>query len=186
VDSGSNLNFTIDKSSFLITEQKMTRKGNINFFPFKLDYFESELVQNETSKPALKQAKFQIKTQKYFKDQDEEIDEYFTNKNPIFQFNITVSDQDGQLNQTATVQVILINKKQRVKLVLSQPFEKVISFQEDFQAYLSNLTGYQAYIDKISPHRADDLAETNDEQSVISSQTLTDMHLHFLQSNKLG
>ena len=74
------------------------------------------------------------------------------------------------------VQVILINKQQRVKLVFSQPIEKVLHFQDEFQRFISNLTGFRAFVDKISVHRRDEGEE-------IDVRGLTDMLLHFVVEN---
>lgn len=98
---------------------------------------------------------------------------------------MTVCDENSSNTDSAFVQVILINKQQRVKLVFSQPIEKVLKFQDEFQLYISNLTGYRAYIDKIYLHKVD---EDFEESRVISSSrppVLTDMLLHFTQNENL-
>ena len=178
LDSNSTLNFSIDKSTFTIIDSKKNI-GNVNFLPFKIEYSPSQLVHDEGK--IFKKAKFQIKSQKYFKE-----DQYFSNNrntpNTIFQFSINVFDENIRKNQSALVQVILIKKLQRVKLVLSQPLDKVLELQEDFENYLTNLTGYNAYIDKISAHRTDE-KNNNDDDPVVNSKTLTDMHLHFIQNS---
>jgi hypothetical protein len=176
-DSNSTLSFSIDKSTYTIIDSK-TQRGNSNLFPFKLEYTPSQLVQNGTK--IFRKAKFQIKTQKYFKN-DQYISNNMNSHNTIIQFLINVFDQNSQKNQSSLVQIILIKKLQRVKLVLSQPLDKVLEFQEDFQNYLTNLTGYNAHIDKISAHRTDE-KNNNDDDPVVNSKALTDMHLHFIQN----
>lgn len=123
-----------------------------------------------------RQFRFGLKTQKYFK-------EHQTNNkqnNAYFLFKINTFDQDNR-DDVATVQVILISKQQRVKLVFSKTLDEVLDFQEEFQVYLSNLTGYQAYIDRINVHRNDD---EDDNDQVLTEHKLTDMLLHFVNLSK--
>jgi hypothetical protein len=77
----------------------------------------------------------------------------------FYQFNAI--DQ-GNLTDTSVIQVILINKQQRVKLVVSQPIEKVLVFQDELQKFISNLTDFKAFIDRISVHRSDEGEELDE------------------------
>jgi hypothetical protein len=132
-------------------------------------------------------AKFKIKTQTYFKDKHNPQIESRNTKSSVFQFNIRAQDQAG-FSDTSTIQVTLINKQQRVKLVFSQPLDAVLGFQEEFQSYISNVTGFKANIDKISLHRSDD-DEEYEETSTDASKSkpaLTDMLLHFMRQDKLN
>jgi hypothetical protein len=43
--------------------------------------------------------------------------------------------------------------QQRVKFIFSEPLKNVIGFKNEFQMLLNNLTGYQANIDRILPHK---------------------------------
>ena len=76
------------------------------------------------------------------------------NKNILYQFNLSTWDENvtsgGGSGDQAVVQIIMINRQQRVKLVFSQPIDRVVRFQDEFQAYISNLTGFKAYIDKVN------------------------------------
>ncbi len=121
------------------------------------------------------QFRFGLKTQKYFKEFQTSNKE----KNAYFMFKINTFDQDNR-DDVATVQVILISKQQRVKLVLSKSLDEVLDFQDEFQIYLSNLTGYQAFIDRINVHRNDE--DENDQ--ALSEHKLTDMLLHFVNLSK--
>ncbi len=182
LDSNSTLNFSLIQNSLLNTAA--LNEENKQYFPFKLEFFESKLIQKNQDDSSSKQAKFQLKTQKHFRDQDFNINQ---NRNNFYQFNITVQDENNRMDK-ATIQVILINKQQRVKLVFVQPIEKVISFQEDFRAYVKNLTGYIANIDKISLHRGENNEEDEDDEEENQTSTyvpraLTDMFLHFVKSD---
>lgn len=167
----SVLNYTILHSSYISNIDKK----QFNQLPFSLEFFQTQFAKNDTK--VFREAKFQIKTQQYFKEQNylNEI-----NKNIYFQFNLTVFDQNN-LNDTSIVQIILINKQQRVKLVFSQSIDKVVKFQDEFQEYISNLTGFIAYVDKISVHRGEDYDEEESLQSLTNKNGLTDMLLHFVE-----
>jgi len=160
LDSNSNLTIQIQKSTLI------TNKIEKNF-PF-------ELESSETQSKLITKKKFSIKTKQYFKEHQ------YTAKsgvleNVFYQFNVTATDQ-GNLTDTSVIQVILINKQQRVKLVFSQPIEKVLVFQDEFQNFISNLTGFKAFIDRISVHRSDEGEE-------LDERGLTDMLLHFVINN---
>ena len=175
MDVTSRLNFSIIKSSFIRNvDLDVDSELNTKYAPFKLEFYDSDL--NKENQRFSKMSKFYIKTQQYFKES------HLSNKkikNIFFQFNISVCDQSNS-SDVAIIQVILINKQQRVKLVFSQPIDKVLHFQDEFQNYISNLTGYKAFIDRISVHRSD---EDDDFDSVENQQGLTDMLLHFVETD---
>ena len=164
------------KLGFGIIESTFERNTKDETIPFKLAY------KNMTTSMPLsqedRQFRFGLKTQKYFK-------EHQTNskQNAYFVFKINAFDEDNR-DDVATVQVILISKQQRVKLVFSKTLDEVLGFQDEFQVYLSNLTGYQAYIDRINVHRNDD---EDDNEQALTEHNLTDMLLHFVNlSRSLG
>lgn len=141
-------------------------------FPFALKYFEETRPKgsggNWSSKS--KNYRFQVKTNVYLKPPKNlpslagttsygnnkatsSASSFATNsgnqKNVLYQFNLSSWDEDVLSGDTAVVQIILINRQQRVKLVFSQPIDRVVRFQDEFQAHISKLTGYKAYIDKV-------------------------------------
>ena len=154
------------------------QKESSLYFPFKLDFYDSKKLQLDGSFIDFKQSKFTLKTQKHFREQDFNINQ---NRNNFFQFNLTVSDQDNRTD-SATFQIVLINKQQRVKLVFSQPLERVIDFQHEFRTYINNLTGFVANIDKISLHRSESEENEDEIDSTLKLHVLTDMFLHFVRS----
>lgn len=70
-------------------------------------------------------------------------------KNVLYQFNLSAWDENVLSADTAVVQIVLINRQQRVKLVFSQPIDRVVRFQDEFQAHISRLTGFKAFIDRV-------------------------------------
>ena len=157
----------------------MSHKDLIASFPFALEFTDSKPFRNisedqsDLSSSGFRVAKFRLKTNKHLRNSDFE-----SNRNKFYQFNLTVSDQ-GLLNDSAIVQVVFINKQQRVKLVFAQSLEKVRAIQEEFREYINNLTGLITIIDKLSIHR-------EETQSSNLEPILTDMYLHFVgNSNRL-
>ena len=162
------MNFSVVQASRLNNLEDSSYRDE---FPFILQAKPTELItsNNDTS---FTKSIFQIRTHKFLRQEDFSASQSQTNK--FFQFNVTVFNSDQSLNDTTLVQIILINKQQRVKLVFSQPLEKVLLFQDEFQKYISDLTGFKANIDRIRTHRADqDMPASNVE--------LTDMLLHFVK-----
>lgn len=175
LDSNSSLNFSLISDSLI---NSLGEPYTSDYFPFKLEYTPAKLVQNDELNE-FKLGSFHLKSQKHFREQDFNINQ---NRNNFYQFNITVTDQANNTD-TATMQIILINKQQRVKLVFAQPLERVLSFQEEFRTYINNITGYVANIDKISLHRSDDTDEDAYETTTFKAYALTDMFLHFVKSD---
>ena len=162
LDSNSNLTIKIQKNSLITNKIEKS-------LPFELELSEPQTKLFTTKK-------FVIKTKQYFKEYQHG-SKLGAPENIFYQFNMTAVDQDN-LSDSTIIQVILINKQQRVKLVFSQPIEKVLIFQDEFQNFISNLTGFKAYVDKVSVHRSDE-GEEFDEHS------LTDMLLHFVSNGTI-
>lgn len=144
-----------------------------DMFPFALKFYEespraaTNIAKNSSvsSNNKSKNYRFQIKTNVYMKPSKSsggaEASKLAVgqkggvvnmNKNILYQFNLSTWDENvtsGGGDQ-AVVQIIMINRQQRVKLVFSQPIDRVVRFQDEFQAYISNLTGFKAYIDKVN------------------------------------
>ncbi|CAF0900840.1 unnamed protein product [Brachionus calyciflorus] len=158
LDLKENLILTIDNSSIL------TNSPGKNF-PFSLEFFE-KLANKRSIKNRIHETKFTIKLSKNFNPKLESYD-----RNTFYQFNLTVTDQTG-LNSTCKIQIIFINKQQRVKLVFSQPIEKVLKFQDEFKNYVSNLTGLRAFIDKVRIHRS---------VNASNSVQMTEILMHFVE-----
>lgn len=112
----------------------------------------------------VQEAKFLIKLAKNFVPKSINFE-----KNIYYQFNLSVHDRDGQ-NSSAEIQIILINKQQRVKLVFSRSLDQVQAVQNEFKEYISNLTGLRAFIDSIQVHRKEN-------SSIQMSETL----MHFVE-----
>lgn len=143
------------------------------FFPFRLNIIQSKPNTSYT------EAKFQIMTQKYLKKQDFNSE---LQTNNFFQFNLTASDENHEHKDTAEIQIILLTKQQRIKFVFSQPLETVLGFKDEFRAFISNLTGYQANIDKVAHHKIDvDLESYFDYTQRNQVPVLTEMFLHFMK-----
>lgn len=143
-------------------------------FPFALKFFDEPTTRvggnnniknssaNNNSNNKSKNYRFQIKTNVYMKPPKTTLGTNNKNKatshttsgggggkNILYQFNLSTWDENVSSGDTAVVQIIMINRQQRVKLVFSQPIDRVIRFQDEFQARISNLTGFKAYIDKV-------------------------------------
>lgn len=162
----SSLESNIDLNSFLDKHVKS------HVFPFSIKYFEEKLKPQNDTQTRFKAYRFQIRTNLFIKEKN------FHNNNVWFKFNVCVVDEKNN-SDTSQVQIVLINKQQRVKLVFSQPIEKVYKFHEEFQGYISNLTGFKAFIDKIYVHKLDDFDENENIRYLANRHALTDMLLHF-------
>ena len=162
LDSNCNLTIKIQKSTLITNRIEKS-------FPFELESSESQTKLHTTKR-------FSIKTKQYFKEQQNPSN-LGNPENIFYQFNMTTIDQDN-LSDSTIIQVILINKQQRVKLVFSQPIEKVLMFQDEFQNFISNLTGFKAYVDKVNVHRSDEGEE-------LDERGLTDMFLHFVSNGTI-
>lgn len=149
-----------------------------DMFPFALKFYEespraatnvaknSSMNTNNSNNNKSKNCRFQIKTNVYMKSSKSwsggaEASKLGAgqrggvvsnmNKNILYQFNLSTWDENVTSGgDQAVVQIIMINRQQRVKLVFSQPIDRVVRFQDEFQAYISNLTGFKAYIDKVN------------------------------------
>jgi hypothetical protein len=162
LDSTGSLNISIDKMSLRSNANSHLPHGGGDF-PFTLSVFDESRTNNTSSSLKSKIYRFQLKTNVYLKPAKASATTTTTykqasntknstsiNTNVLYQFNLNAWDENPiKSRDSSTVQIILINKQQRVKLVFSQPIERVTKFQDEFQTYISNLTGYKAYIDKV-------------------------------------
>ena len=115
-------------------------------------------------------------------------------QNAFFEFRMSVSD--GERVDTALVQLAYVNRNQRVKLVFSKSMDKVMQFQDEFQVYVSNLTGHRAIIDKVNicnlsknetltfQSSSSSNNSTKQEQRNNQQFPMTEMILHFINSDQ--
>lgn len=151
MDLNENLIFSIDNSSIITN-------SNEKEFPFLIEFSETKFSND------VHEAQFLVKLAKNFIPKALNFE-----KNIYYQFNLSVFDQNGQ-SSSANIQIILINKQQRVKLIFSQPIRQVQAFQHEFKEYISNLTGLRAFIDNVRIHRKEN-----------SSSQMSEILMHFVE-----
>ncbi len=98
-----------------------------------------------------------------------------SNQNPYFQFKIACRDENNH-SDYSIVQLIYVNKYQRLRLVFAKSLDKVLESQDEFRTYISRLTGYKAIIDKIDAYKINNTANR--------MNSFTQMTLHFINSDE--
>ncbi|RNA00245.1 cadherin-23 [Brachionus plicatilis] len=150
-DLNENLIFSIDNTSIITN-------SNEEAFPFVIEFSETRSNKN------FYETKFLVKLAKNFVPRAQNFE-----KNIYYQFNLSAFDQSGQ-NSSATIQIILINKQQRVKLVFSRSINQIQAIQTKFKEYISNLTGLRAFIDSVQVHRKEN-----------TSSDMSEILMHFVE-----
>jgi hypothetical protein len=221
-DSSSQLKIEIVKSTFRsnldFSQSSLSRNYlNINQIPFSIEHVPISQINKDspadgtTAPNSSKFLKFRLVANVNFK----EAQFFRKNQNPFFEFNLSVSDSDDPAthhSDSTLIQLMYINKNQRVKLVFAKPFDKVLQFQDEFQAHVSNLTGHKAIIDKINIYTlnkntlnsnngtlVDESSSNNSSRRFLNATTtttttttntnnnqysLTEMVLHFINNNE--
>jgi hypothetical protein len=175
---------------------------NMNQIPFTIEHVPINQINKEYSATVPNSSKF-LKFRLVANTNFKEAQFFRKNQNPFFEFKLSVSDAEdpATLHSDSTlVQLMYINRNQRVKLVFAKSFDKVLLFQDEFQAYVSNLTGYKAIIDKVNIYTLNknslntnysyDEAASNSSSSrrfnasTSNQYSLTEMVLHFINNDE--
>lgn len=169
-----------------IVGSSLVKKQPTSLFPFLIEQIPITSLQNQSTSHHLK---FRIMSTVYLKESI--LSRLSLTQTPYLQFKLNVyddSDESRSHKQTTTVRLVYINRDQRVKLVFAKPIDQVLLFQDEFQAHVSNLTGVEAVIDKVSIyHSNQDQNGSNSMEGSESNSTsnkvysLTEMVLHFVK-----
>ena len=120
-------------------------------------------VNTSPTTPAYRFTRFRLRTTRFLTSRPTS-EGAAESRNKFYQFNVSVvsspiSQPNGEHGESpaypaikstqATVQIVVINRDQLVKLVFSQPLARVVSWRDEIQEHLSDLTGFTANVDKI-------------------------------------